>query len=116
LPKRKFGIWPPLISLGFFGSEKSNLHRFKYSELSSDSATYSPAPPLIGVIGRPVADTSFDYSDTMVAMEGIWTPERLYPFIFRPMLTAPGTKMFWPPELTPEQVADVIAYFVSVAE
>jgi hypothetical protein len=37
LPKRKFGIWPPLISLGFFGSEKSNLHRFKYSEFSSDS-------------------------------------------------------------------------------
>jgi hypothetical protein len=41
LPKRKFGIWPPLISHGFFGSDQSKLHRFKYSEFSSDSALAS---------------------------------------------------------------------------
>ncbi len=38
LPQRKFGIWPPLISHGFFGSDQANPHRFKYSEFSSDSA------------------------------------------------------------------------------
>jgi len=83
------------------------------AEGSGPIGTYRPAPSLVGVMGRKVADTSFEYSDALVAMKGIWTPERLYSFIFRPMLTAPGTKMFWPPELTPEQVADVIAYLGS---
>ena len=41
LPKRKFGIQPPLVSLGFFESDKANLHRFKYSEFSSDSAQFT---------------------------------------------------------------------------
>ncbi len=40
LPKRKFDIYPPLISHGFFGSDQANPHYFKYSEFSSDSARW----------------------------------------------------------------------------
>jgi cytochrome c2 len=74
-------------------------------------------PPLIGVMGRPVADLGgFNYSEALVAFGGNWTPERVYQFVLRPMLTVPGTEMNWPPELTPEEIADVTAYFASVSE
>lgn len=75
-----------------------------------------PGPTLVGIIGRPVADQEYKYSNALIEMGGNWTPERLYQFALRPMLTAPGTKMVWPPELSPEQVTDIIAYFVSEAE
>jgi cytochrome c2 len=79
--------------------------------------TANNGPPLIGLIGRPVADFGgFDYSEALIAYGGEWTAERLYQFALSPMLTVPGTEMNWPPELTPEEVADVTAYFVSVAE
>ncbi len=75
-----------------------------------------PGPALIGIIGRPVAGLEYDYSKALVAMGGTWTRERFYQFAFRPMLTAPGTKMVWPPELTSEQVTDIAAYFASEAK
>lgn len=74
------------------------------------------APPLIGIMGRPVADLNYAYSDAIKALDGVWTPDRFYQFVYRPMMTAPGTRMFWPPELSPEEVADVTAYFISAAE
>jgi cytochrome c2 len=80
-------------------------------------STAANGPPLIGLIGRPVADLSgFDYSVALIAYGGEWTAQRLYQFVFSPMLTVPGTEMNWPPELKPEEVAAVTAYFVSVAE
>ena len=74
------------------------------------------APPLIGVMGRPVGDLNYEYSEALMALGGNWTPDRFYQFVYRPMLTAPGTRMFWPPELSSQQVADVTAYFLSAAE
>ena len=77
----------------------------------------SNGPPLVDLIGRPVADlTGFEYSEALVAYGGEWTPSRLYQFILSPMLTVPGTEMNWPPELTPAEVADVTAYFSSLAK
>ena len=74
-------------------------------------------PPLIGLIGRPVADLGgYDYSDALLSYGGDWTAERLYQFVLSPMLTVPGTEMNWPQVLTPEEVADVTAYFASLAE
>lgn len=79
--------------------------------------TASNGPPLIGLFGRPVADLGgFDYSEALIAYGGEWTAERLYQFVLSPMLTVPGTEMNWPPELTPDEVADVTAYFASLAE
>ncbi len=74
------------------------------------------APSLIGVMGRPVGDLDYEYSDALRALGDKWTPELFYQFVYRPMLTAPGTRMFWPPELTIEETADLTAYFASVSE
>jgi len=74
-------------------------------------------PPLIGLMGRPVADLDgFEYSASLAAYGGAWTAERLYQFALSPMLTVPGTEMNWPPELDPQEVAQVVAYFVSVSD
>ncbi|RYH12167.1 ankyrin repeat domain-containing protein [Tropicimonas sp. IMCC6043] len=71
-------------------------------------------PPLIGVIGRPVADLpGFEYSNALKAHGGVWTPERIYAFALRPMLTVPGTRMDWAPDRTPGMIADIVAYLVS---
>jgi len=74
-------------------------------------------PPLIGVIGRPVADLpGFAYSDALRAHGGDWTPERVYAFALTPMLTVPGTRMDWAPDRTPQMIADIVAYLVMQAE
>jgi cytochrome c2 len=73
-------------------------------------------PPLIGLIGRPVADLGFDYSEELIAYGGIWTPERVYAFALSPMLTVPGTHMNWAPDRTPEMIADIVAFFVLEAD
>ncbi len=73
-------------------------------------------PPLIGVIGRPVADLpGYEYSRDLQDFGGVWTAEWLYAFILSPMLTVPGTRMNWAPDRTPEMVADIVAYFISEA-
>ena len=74
-------------------------------------------PPLIGVIGRPVADLSgFAYSDALTSYGGTWTPERFYAFVLTPALTVPGTRMNFSPDRTTEMVTDITAYFISMAE
>ena len=70
-------------------------------------------PPLIGLMGRPVADLpGYEYSDALISHGGVWTPERFYAFALRPTLTVPGTLMNWAPDRTPEMIADITAYFV----
>lgn len=74
-------------------------------------------PPLIGLIGRLVADLpGFDYSEALIAHGGAWKPERFYSFVHSPALTVPGTRMNHAPDRTPQMIADITAYFVSVAE
>lgn len=75
-------------------------------------------PPLIGVIGRPVAQfPGFDFSEALVSFGGTWTPERLYTYSLTSSLTVPGTHMQWtPPSHTPDMIAHIIAYFVSVSK
>jgi len=72
-------------------------------------------PPLFGLIGRPVADVSgYKYSKELIAYGGAWTPERFYQFALSATLTVPGTRMVHSADRTPEMVADITAYFVSV--
>lgn len=71
-------------------------------------------PPLIGVMGRPVADIpGFEYSDALLAHGGDWTAERFYAFALTPMLTVPGTLMNWAPDRNPQMIADITAYFAA---
>lgn len=74
-------------------------------------------PPLIGIMGQPVADQSgFEYSNALAAYGGSWTPERFFSFVLSPSLTVPGTRMNVAPDRTVEMVANVTAYFVSANE
>jgi cytochrome c2 len=51
-------------------------------------------PQLMGLIGRPVADSShYSYSPALRQLGGVWTPDRLSEFLSNPQAFAPGTKM-----------------------
>jgi cytochrome c len=75
----------------------------------------SLAPPLRGVVGRPVASlTTFDYTDALLAKKELtWTRENLDAFLTDPQDFAPGTEMK-KKELTAQDRADVIAYLASL--
>ena len=51
------------------------------------------APSLVGVLGRPIASTSFAYSPGLKAKGGKWTAASLDAFLKSPPAFAPGTKM-----------------------
>jgi cytochrome c len=79
--------------------------------------TLEAGPTLVGVIGRPVGGMpEYEYSTALKDFDSDWTPELLYAFALRPMLAMPGTAMNVTRGRTPEMVADIVAYFVSVAE
>lgn len=74
-------------------------------------------PPLIGIFGRPVANLpGFDYSEALSGHGGSWTPERFFAFVLSPVLTVPGTRMNHAPDRTPQMIADITAYFGSMAK
>jgi cytochrome c2 len=70
-------------------------------------------PHLVGLIGRPVADSSqYDYSGSLKQAGGTWTPDRLAEFLTKPQSFAPGTKMAvkgW----SPDEAKAIVAYFQS---
>jgi cytochrome c len=76
----------------------------------------SLAPPLRGVVGRPIASiTAFDYSDGLLAKKDlIWTKENLDTFLISPEDFAPGTEMR-KKDLTAQKRADVIAYLTTLS-
>jgi ankyrin repeat protein len=79
--------------------------------------TYDGGPPLIGIVGQPVAqDASFGYSDALRDFGGDWTDDRLYSFVLRPMLTVPGTLMGHQLVRKPDEIADIIAYLKSLSQ
>ena len=74
-------------------------------------------PPLISLIGRPVANVSgYKYSEDLIAYGGTWTPERFYQFGLSPTLTVPGTRMVDSEDRTADIMADITAYFISKAK
>lgn len=51
-------------------------------------------PQLLGIVGRTIAaDSGFEYSSAMRAMDGQWTEERLDRFLANPNAVVPGTSM-----------------------
>lgn len=74
-------------------------------------------PPLIGIYGQEVTrDASFEYSKALRDFGGEWTDDRLYSFIYRPMLTVPGTLMGHQLVKKPKETADITAYLKSQAQ
>lgn len=73
-------------------------------------------PPLIGIYGQEVAqDASFDYSQALRDFGGEWTDDRLYSFIYRPMLTVPGTLMGHQLVKKQQETADIAAFLKALA-
>ena len=61
-------------------------------------------PPLYGVVGRPVASVpGFAYSDSLKAVGGDWTYEKINKMITDPKSEAPGTKMTFPGRKRPAE-------------
>ena len=74
-------------------------------------------PDLWGVVGRPIASVAgFAYSDSLKAMGGDWTYEKLDHWIANPKGMASGTKMAFPGEKEPQKRADILAYLQTLSD
>jgi cytochrome c len=52
------------------------------------------APNLKGIVGRNIASrTKYPYSESLKAVEGVWTEENLMEFLQNPQQFAPGNAM-----------------------
>lgn len=68
-------------------------------------------PNLYGVVGREIASSpGFGYSEQLVKLSGIWTPERLNSFIFEEKKFRRGTHMAFRPFTELSDRADLIAW------
>lgn len=69
-------------------------------------------PNLHGVFGAPVAQNRprFGYTDALQALGGLWSAERLDPWLANPRATVPGTTMAFAGVRDPLTRADLIAY------
>jgi cytochrome c len=74
-------------------------------------------PPLWDVVGRPIASfPGFAYSDSVKALGGDWTYEKLDHWIGNPKGMASGTKMAFPGEKEAQKRADILAYLQTLSE
>ena len=75
------------------------------------------APPLKGVIGRPVASVpDYNYSQAMkdfAKTNPAWTDELFLTYIENPKKVVPGTKMAFAGLKKPEDRANILAYLKS---
>lgn len=79
---------------GLSSDAKATLSRCIECHSLSKAATHTGAPGLWGVIGRPVASTSFDgYSDEMLTVGGRWTTESLSEYLADPTSLTPSSTM-----------------------
>jgi cytochrome c len=74
-------------------------------------------PNLWGIVGRPKAShPGFNYSASMKAKGGNWTPDDIYEFIKNPKEMVPGTMMTFTGIPRPSERADVIAYLNTLSD
>jgi cytochrome c len=74
-------------------------------------------PPLWGVVGRPVASIAgFAYSDSLKAVGGDWTYEKINQMITNPKSVASATKMAFPGEHDAQKRADILAYLQTLSD
>jgi cytochrome c len=74
-------------------------------------------PDLWDVVGRPVASVpGFAYSDSVKALSGDWTYEKLNDWIKDPKAIASGTKMAFPGEKEAQKRADILAYLQTLSD
>jgi cytochrome c2 len=77
----------------------------------TQDGTAAIGPGLWNVVGRPVASgEDFNYSPSLRAAGGRWTPERLRSFLAAPDSFAPGTTMQLGTSYDQNQLDDLISY------
>jgi len=73
--------------------------------------TEPDGPNLWGVVGRKAGVTPhFRYAAAMMHSGGIWTPDKLRPYIHEPQKTIPDVRMSFPGLKNMKDVDDIIAY------
>ncbi|MEM6621277.1 MAG: TIR domain-containing protein [Pseudomonadota bacterium] len=72
-------------------------------------------PNLVGIVGRQIASIPqlFRYSDAMLALEGVWTPEALNAYLANPKEWLPGTRMLYRGMPDPVDRANLIAFLAT---
>lgn len=71
-------------------------------------------PNLFGIFGREIANQpEYPYSESLQAMNGTWTEDRLNRYIARPNLAAPGNAMHFAGMTSPHARADLISWLKS---
>lgn len=74
-------------------------------------------PNLWGVVGRDKASmANMRYSDTLLALEGVWTYEDLNKYLLEPMLTTPGVYMEVPGVPDETERVNLIAYLRTLSD
>jgi cytochrome c len=74
-------------------------------------------PDLWNVVGRPVASSpGFVYSDSLKAMGGDWTYDKLDAWIANPKEMVAGTKMAFPGEKDERKRADILDYLHTLSD
>ena len=69
------------------------------------------------MVERPVASfPGFAYSNSLKAIGGDWTYEKLDHWIANPKGMASGTKMAFPGEKDPQKDADILAYLQTLSD
>jgi cytochrome c len=86
-------------------------HNFK------EGAGTKIGPDLWNVVGRPVASfPGFVYSDSLKAMGGDWTYDKLNAWIADPKAMAAGTKMAFAGEKDEKKRADILDYLHTLSD
>ena len=69
------------------------------------------------MVGRPVASfPGFAYSDSLKAVGGDWTFDKLNVMVRKPKEEASGTKMAFPGESDPHKRADILAFLQTLSD
>ena len=68
-------------------------------------------PSLFASIGRKSATVpDFVYSDAMKQSGIVWTPDKIETYLANPKAAVPGGKMKFDGKLTPQEMADLLAF------
>jgi cytochrome c len=74
-------------------------------------------PNLWDVFGADIGHhDGFNYSDALLALEGIWTVDKLDAYLEDPRAAAPGNRMAFAGLRSPEDRAAMIAYLRSLSD
>jgi len=85
--------------------------------VAEPGAAFTVGPNLWGIVGRPVADRpGYPYSESLRAIDGDWTYEKLSRYLFDPKAMAPDGRMNFEGIKRAQERADLIAYLRTLGD